>query len=255
MAVEVRSRVPTRRRLLWLLLVGLVLALLVILVWLAARFEALQVQDRLERDALEAVAEIRTGLTRNVQSLQALQFNEPTPESWSADAVRLLRESRELVRIEWRDDALALKAQVDSPFRAPVFARLGRANAQADVEQVCATARRFSGPAYSSSYFVPMAEGLGMEVMETCLPLVTTGKATGYLLATYSLQDVLVELLGRQLSRCRSPRLTARGLPCVAPGRVVGVFLAPSICSICPATRWSCGSTARAVRPTCFPMC
>ncbi len=201
MASELRAAMPGRRRLLWLLLVGLVVALLVILVWLASRFEAIQVQDRLERDAHEAVAEIRTGLTRNVQSLQALQFNEPTPESWSADAVRLLRENRELVRIEWRDAQLGLKAQVDSPFRAPVFARHGRANSQPDVEQVCTTARKFSGPAYSHSYFVPLGEGLGMEVMELCLPFVTTGKATGYLLATYSLQDVLVELLGRQLSR------------------------------------------------------
>ena len=201
MALELRAGVPTRRHLLWLLLVGLVVALLVILVWLAARFEAIQVQDRLERDAQQAVAEIRTGLTRNVQSLQALQSNEPTPESWSAEAVRLLRENRELVRLEWRDSQLAVKAHVDSPFRSPVFARLGRANAQGDVEQVCASARKFSGPAYSKSYFVPLAEGLGMEVMEICLPLVTTGRATGYLLATYSLQDVLVELLGRQLSR------------------------------------------------------
>ena len=48
---------PQRRWLLWLMLVGLVLALLVMLIWLAARYESSQVQDNLERDASQAVDE------------------------------------------------------------------------------------------------------------------------------------------------------------------------------------------------------
>ena len=197
-----------RRRGLWSALVLLVIALLATLVWLAGRYEASQVQGRLERDAAEAVGEVRSALTRNVQSLQALQFNDPTPNTWLSDANAFLREHRELVRIEWRDPAQKIIAQVETPFSAPVFARAGRANSQTDVAQTCVAARRVSGPAYSSSYFVLLGEGMGIEVMELCLPLVTVGQLTGYVVASYSLQEVLNELLSRQLTRSQEVSFT-----------------------------------------------
>ena len=190
-----------RRRVLWSALVLLVVALLVTLVWLAARYEASQEQSRLERDAADAVGDIRAALSRNVQSLQALQFNDPTRGAWTLGAAALLREHRELVRVEWRDNTQRFRAFVDTPFRGPVFNRLGRESAQSEVTQVCATASRISGPAYSSSYFVPMADGLGIEVMDLCMPLANSGQISGYLVATYSLQDVLNELVARQLTR------------------------------------------------------
>lgn len=203
-------RLPSgwRRRALWSALTLLVVALLVTLVWLAGRYEASQVQSRLERDAAEAVGDIRAAFTRTVQSLQALQFNDPTPGAWTFEAAAFLREHRELVRIEWRDSGQKIQAMVDTPFRAAVFDRLGRDSAEAEVTQTCAMARRISGPAYSSSYFVPLADGLGIEVMELCLPLVTTGKVTGYLVATYSLQDVLDDLVSRQLTRSQEVSFT-----------------------------------------------
>jgi two-component system sensor histidine kinase DctS len=120
-----------------------------------------------------------------------LQYSDPTPNSWAVDAAGLLREHRELVRVEWRDSALRVLSQVDSPFRIPVFDHLGRVNAQSEVLLTCATARRFSGPAYTSSYFVPFADGLGVQVMELCLPLQSAGQHLGYLVATYALQEVL----------------------------------------------------------------
>ncbi len=214
--MAIQGGLPVRRRWLWLLLVGLVIALLGMLVWLAARFEASQVQDKLERDAQVAVGDIRSGLARNLQNLQALQFNDPTPAVWQVEAMKLLSanqgNSRVLVRLEWRDATLLLsgiKAHADSPFRAPVFVRLGRGYAQAEIEQVCANARKLNGPAYSNSYFVSMIEGNGMEVMEVCLPLVTRGQLTGYLVATYSLEDILAELLGRQLVTGQEVSFTA----------------------------------------------
>lgn len=190
-----------RRRALWAALLLLVVALLVTLVWLAGRYEASQVQSRLERDAADAVGDIRAALSRNVQSLQALQFGDPTPNSWRIDAAAFVREHRELVRVEWRDSEWRTRSHVDTPFRSPVFARLGRENAHNEVLQACRAGRRFSGPAYSGSYFVPLIDGLGMEVMELCLPLVSAGQLTGYLLATYSLQEVLDDLVSRQLMR------------------------------------------------------
>jgi two-component system sensor histidine kinase DctS len=190
-----------RRWSLWTLLVVLVVALLGTLIWLAGRYEVSVVQGELERDTADAVSDIRSGLTRNIQSLQALQAGNPSPGSWPPEAMSLLREHRELLRLEWRDAELGVQAHVDTPFRPPVFDRLGRASAQGEVALACATARKFNGPAYSGTYFVPFSDGLGMEVMEACLPLVTSGRLSGYVVATYSLQEILVELIGSASTR------------------------------------------------------
>jgi len=204
------DRLPSawRRRTLWSALTALVVALLVTLVWLAGRYEASQVQSRLERDTADAVGDIRAALSHNVQSLQALQFNDPTPAAWSMAAAALLREHRELVRIEWRDSNHRPRLFADTPYRPSVFDRLGRDSVQTEVRQTCTTARRLSAPAYSSSYFVPLTDGLGIEVMELCMPLVTTGVVMGYLVATYSLQDMLDDLVGRQLTRSQEVSFT-----------------------------------------------
>ncbi|MDB5944222.1 MAG: putative histidine kinase, classic, partial [Ramlibacter sp.] len=193
---------------LWALLSGLVAAVLVTLVWLAGRYEASQVQSKLDRDTADALSDIRSAFTRNVQSLQALHAGHPRPEVWAFEAQALLREHREWLRLEWRDKALVLQEAADTPFRSPVFARLGRGSAQADVALACANARRVSGPAYSSSYFVPQPDGLGIEVMELCLPLVTAGQLTGYSIATYSLGEILTGLVGPQLTRSQEVSFT-----------------------------------------------
>jgi len=197
-----------RRWALWGLLIALVAALLVTLVWLAGRYEASQVQSKLERDTADALGDIRSALTRNVQSLQALQAGSPVPATWREEAGRLLRERREWVRIEWRDAGLGLVAFVDTPYRATPFARLGRANAHADVALACANGRRVSGPAYSSSYFLPQLDGLGLEVMELCMPQVTAGQLTGYIVATYSLSEMLAGLVGPALLRSQEVSFT-----------------------------------------------
>ncbi len=185
-----------------LLLLALVLATLV---WLAGRFEASQVQDTLERDTAAAVDDVRLGLGRNAQSLQALQFNDPSPGAWRIDAAEFLRHHRELLRVEWRQPNLSVLAQVESPFRPQAFAWLGRKNAEPDVTLACTLAKRANGPAYSGSYFLAQAsgqgQGLGLEVMELCMPLVSQGQLNGYLVATYALGDVLADMVGRQLSR------------------------------------------------------
>ena len=197
-----------RRWSLWALLIGLVAALLVTLVWLAGRYEASQVQSKLDRDTADALSDIRSAFTRNVQSLQALHAANPGSEAWTQGAQSLLREHREWMRLERRDRALAVHDGADTPYRPPVFSRLGRSNAQADVALACANARRVSGPAYSSSYFVPQADGLGIELMELCLPLVNAGQLTGYAVATYSLGEILAGLVGPQLTRSQEVSFT-----------------------------------------------
>ena len=206
---------PAARRLgtpmrwsLWALLIGLVAALLVTLVWLAGRYEASQAQAHVERDTAEALSDIRSALTRNVQSLQALQAGTPTSARWTADASQLLREHREWMRIEWRDAQLGTVAAADTPYRAPVFSRFGRSNSQPEVQQACIAARRFSGPAYARSYFVPQIDGLGLELMELCLPLVNSGQLTGYVVATYALGEILTNMVGPNLTRSQEISFT-----------------------------------------------
>jgi two-component system, LuxR family, sensor histidine kinase DctS len=197
-----------RRWLLWVLLVLLVLAMLSTMVWLAGRYEVSQAQSRIERDASDAVGDIRTALTRNVQSLQALQFTNRSVVPWRQDATALLREHREWVRLEWRDVDLNLLAAVDTPFRSPVFARMGRSPRQPEIVQACGVARRQSGPGYGTSNYVPLSNGLGLEIMDVCLPVITDGQLTGFTLASYSLQEVLVNMLGPQLTRSQEVSFT-----------------------------------------------
>jgi len=216
-----RATYGRRRFVLWSLLLALVLALLGTLVWLAGRYESSQIESRLERDAAESVLEIRNGLTHNIQSFQALQSNNPSTGAWLLPATDLLRERRELMRLEWRSDTLEVLGFVDSPYRNSVFDRLSRSASQADTSAACAAARRLSGAAYSSSYFLPQSDGLGIEVMDMCLPILASGRLVGYTVATYALLEILSELVNKQLTREQSlsfteadgTRLALFGLP------------------------------------------
>lgn len=197
-----------RRWSLWGLLGVLVVSVLVTLVWLAARYEASQAQSAVERDVADALSDIRSALTRNVQTLQALQAGQPERTQWQAEANRLLREHREWMRIEWRSPGMELVAEADTPYRPPVFARFGRGNAQGEVQQACLAARRISSHAYARSHFVPQVDGLGLELMELCLPQVVAGQLTGYLVATYSLAELLAAHIGPQLGRSQEIAFT-----------------------------------------------
>lgn len=190
-----------RRLSLWVALVGLVTAVLITLVWLAGRYEASQVQATLERDTQDAVSDIRSGLVRDVQALQALHASRHTAASWTAETGPLLRAHRDWLRVEWRDAGMQLHAHMDSPLRAPSFGKTPRANTLNDVIQACQRARRSNGPAYSSSYFVPQDDGMGFEVLDLCLPLVIAGETVGYAITTYSLQEIMAEHLNPAFSR------------------------------------------------------
>ncbi|HEY0201851.1 MAG TPA: ATP-binding protein, partial [Burkholderiaceae bacterium] len=148
-----------------------------------------------------AVGDIRSALARNAQSLQALQVGNPSQADWAVQAIEMLRARREVMRIEWRDPDLALRAGADTPFRMPLYPTTGRMDITADAAAACATARRLGGAAYTNSHFVPRSDGLGIEVMDICIPLAEAGKTTGYVLAMYSLQEMLVDLVGPQLVR------------------------------------------------------
>ncbi|WP_422846644.1 two-component system sensor histidine kinase NtrB [Acidovorax sp. M2(2025)] len=207
-ALARRWRGAWRRWSLWTALVVLVVAMLSTLVWLAGRYEASQVQSRLERDTADAASDIRAALTRNLQSLQALHAGDPGQLAWEVDAAELLRNRRELVRIEWRDADLRVRTHAQSPYRPVAWEVRLREGSQSDAAIACATARRLSSPAYSSSYFQPHGDGLGSEMMELCLPLTAGGRTTGFLVATYSLHDVLINLVAHNLTRRQEASFT-----------------------------------------------
>jgi two-component system sensor histidine kinase DctS len=138
-AVGIRRLSSWRRWSLWVLLGVLVLALLVMLVYLAARYEASVAQANVERDVADALSDMRSALTRNVQELQALQAGHPHTGSVAGPGRPLLRGHREWVRLEWRGPNLELHAEADTPFRSPVFSRFGRINSLPEVQQACTT--------------------------------------------------------------------------------------------------------------------
>ena len=197
------AAVDARRWVLWGTLLLLVLLLLSALAWLALRYEKAQMQDQLERDTVDAVGDVRAAMQRNVQTLQALQPDEQSPAAWVPPTEEVLRNHREWVRLEWRDPALQLRVGVDSVYRTPVFARLGRDNALADIEQACALARRTSAAAYAPSTFVSVQDGVGLEVMELCLPVYQGGRLSGFLVASYALVEMLEAMVRREHTRAQ----------------------------------------------------
>ncbi len=203
-----RWRSAWRRWSLWTALVLLVVSMLITLVWLAGRYEASQVQNRLERDTAEAVADIRSALARNLQSLQALNAGGMRHPDWESEATELLRAHREMVRIEWRDNALHPRAHAQSPYRPVDWATQTREGPHTDAALACTNARRLAGPAYSGSYFQPHSDGLGSEMMELCLPLTVGGRTEGFIVATYALQNILVDLVSHNLTRSQEVSFT-----------------------------------------------
>jgi two-component system sensor histidine kinase DctS len=184
------------RRSLWSALIALVMAVLVTLVWLAGRYEASQLQAELERDTANAVSDLRTQLSRHVQALQGLQSSHPSKAFWTLEAQALLRENRDMLRIEWRDTALNLDRSADSSLRSPVFERVRRGETLSETQQACSQAKRSSGPSYSRSYFLPQTDGLGIEVMDMCLPNSQAGVLVGFTVVTYGLQELINARLG-----------------------------------------------------------
>ena len=184
------------RRSLWSALIALVMAVLMTLVWLAGRYETSQLQAELERDTANAVSDLRTQLSRHVQALQGLQSSHPSEAFWTLEAQALLRENRDMLRIEWRDPALNLNQSADSPLRSPVFERVPRTETLSDTQQACLQAKRGSGPSYSRSYFLPQSDGLGIEVMDMCLPNTQGGLLVGFTIVTYGLQEIINARLG-----------------------------------------------------------
>jgi two-component system sensor histidine kinase DctS len=225
-AVPARPR-RWRRALLWGALVGLLLVAQSLLVWLTLDYENNRAQEQVDAAAAAAIGDLRHALSGDLQGLQALTWNNPPVLQWRADAGDLLRARRELLRVERRDATMRVESVVNSPYQTAIFTQIPRDRMEFETQLACANAQRQAGPAYSRSYFVPLPGGMGLEVMDVCLPTQTAGELTGFLVGTFSLSQLLNDVVSVDVTRNHElsfvegdgTRLARAGLP-----RGTGVF-------------------------------
>ncbi|QHE88603.1 two-component system sensor histidine kinase NtrB [Hydrogenophaga sp. BPS33] len=198
-----RQRLRSSRWRLWAALILLVVVMLSVLVFLATQYEETRDQIELEQDAETIANEIGSNLLHNVQTLQSLHSVAPSVSDWGVLAADFLTQRREAMRLEWRDTELRLVAHRDSLYVPDLMGVFTREQAMHEVRGACDAAQRQSSPAYSSSYFWPMSNGRGVEMIEMCLPIANEGRPAGFLVATYSLPGMLAELTSRSTVRGR----------------------------------------------------
>ena len=188
-----------RRALPWVVLVTLLGIAQTLLIVLSLQAESTRLQEESERTAVAVAADLRLRFGRHQQALQALSWSETlAPDDGPGSPRALLRDRRDMLRIEQRDARLALRQVLDSPFRGVLFAPAGsermtdgllpRAQLDLELQLACTSARRLMLPRWSRSYFVPQPGGLGLEVIDLCLPLVgRDDDPGGYVIATVAL--------------------------------------------------------------------
>jgi two-component system sensor histidine kinase DctS len=184
-----------RRTLLWgtlLVLLGVAQSLLLVF---SLQYESARAQDSVETHAAEAAVALRRDLLRTLQQLQTLMWAEQTLTHWRDGAGEMLRTRRELLRIERRDDSQRIVEAVDSPLGPRLFSRMSRAELDAETTAACVAARRNAAPTFSRSYFVPLPDGMGVEVMDLCVPVSHAGVDDGFLVGSLALSSLLEGLL------------------------------------------------------------
>ena len=184
-----------RRWAFWGLSAALLSALLVLLVFLARQYQDGLNAAALERNAAEIGTDIRSGLTRNIQLLVAMQSAHRSPDAWQVAAAEFLDSRPEVVHLEWRNSKLLSIQSRVSPYMPFLYATRARPELFTELNQACLNASRISGAAYSPTHFWPISGGMGVELIEMCLPLQTDGIPDGYLIATYALPAMLRELV------------------------------------------------------------
>ena len=240
-AVLARSRAGRGlpRALLWAALVGLLLVAQTLLVVLTLRYEEARAQERSDEVAAVALGEIRRRSQLMLQGLQALSPRSSAALPWAAQAEGVMREQREIGRIERRDRQLQLVEAADSPFHEPLFSRWPRAEALQEAEAACASARRGMSPVFGRSQFVPLPGGRGAEVIDVCVPVQEAGQLVGYTLASVALPLLLEELRMADLGRSHELSfIEADGTRLARSGAVRGggVFVADRLVDLPGAT-------------------
>ncbi len=171
-------------------LVFTVVASLVWLPWKAQNIESAERQEQLIADTLWVEQSVRLQLARDEESLQQvaadLGSGRLSAPEFRARLLPVLDSRRELVRVDWLDVNNRVLASTDEA--APVAVRR--------TEQQIATAEsaRRTGKA---RYAIPSraADAQGQMRMEYDLPLLEYGRYKGSLVATYSTEAILEEMV------------------------------------------------------------
>ncbi len=183
------------------MLVALIAVAQTWLVWLTMDFQASRQQQRVDAITAEVAAQLRHRLFIDTQRLAALADSRQAPAEWKREAAALLLSQRELLRVERRDASLKVLSAVDNPLHKPLFSVLPRDQLDFATQSACIAARRAGEPQYSQSYFVPLGNGLGEEVMDLCAAQVTDAHLTGYLVGSISLGALLESVESPDLAR------------------------------------------------------
>jgi two-component system sensor histidine kinase DctS len=242
-----------RRTALWVLLVLLLVVAQSLLVALTVSYEATRSQDEIESIGAESAAQLRREMLLAVQQLQALSW--PDTGAWQQAALALMRTRPELLRVERRGHDLQVTGSADSPARAPLFAQLSRRDLSVDTELACLAARRQTAPLFSRTFFVPLAEGKGMEVLDLCIPVLRSGVDDGFIVGSFGLPLLLDGVMTPQQARRTElsviegdgARLARAGGP-----RGAGVFTAESLVDL-PGTSLRLRVDSGAGRPSLIP--
>ena len=244
-----------RRALLWGALVALLGVAQTLLVALTINFEASRAQDEAEGVAAEVAAEVRRDMLGMMQSLQALGWTDSTQPTRHAAAEALLRQRRELKRVEWRAPSLAVTDAADTPYRPSLFSLMPRQDLSIDAELACNAARRTTSPSFSRSYYVPRQDGQGQEIIDLCVPLQRDGLPAGFLVGSFALADILEASLSTRALRRHEvsfvegdgTRLARAGVP-----RGAGAYVAERVVDL-PGATLRLRADSGAGRPSLIP--
>ncbi len=244
-----------RRPLLWgalLLLLGVAQSLLVAL---TVRVEATRAQDAADTVSAEIAAELRRDLLQASQQLQALAWGPPPLLAWCEGGAELLKLRSELRRVERRSSALALVGALDTPYTPRLFEHMPRQQLEVEAEVVCAAARRAAAPMFSRSYYVPLAGGVGQEVVDLCVPLVEAGRDEGFLVGSFALTPLLEAAMSlRQGQRYELSFVEGDGTRLARAGasRGAGIYVAERVVDV-PGSPLQIRADSHAGRPSLIP--
>ena len=182
-----------RRVLPWAALVGLLLVASALLVVLTLRDEHARAQEEAEAVAADAAADVRRRMLAIMQAVQALTLADDaaTAGAWAAAAQPLFPAHPALLRLERRDLQQRVRDALDAPQSPPLFLQMPRSELGPATDLACALALRSAGSVLTGSYFVPLSQGQGVEVVDLCLPLRSQGGLPGFVVATVGLARLL----------------------------------------------------------------
>ena len=226
-----------------------------LLVTLAVKYEAGRQQEEAEAAAAQVATELRRELLRQVHLLQTLGFVDRPDQPWEQEALAILRQRQGPERVEWRGTDLTVLAAVDTPFAPTLFSHMPRRALTQEAGLACSDARNQAAPRFSRSYFVPLAEGKGIEVTDLCVPLRQAGKEAGFLVGSYALSRALESVLtSREARRHEFSIIEADGTRLARAGnsRGANVYVAQHVVDL-PGATLHLRADSAAGRPSLLP--